>query len=120
MEVFLSIPEFRRHKLLIAHGLTLVTPGFRGWEAFPMPRALTHTKITWTLSSMAPQVPGVTLGSPYDYGISGTPHREVCDSFFFFEALICRPSSESHGNSKSMLPKVGIVLRWVTILAPDF
>jgi hypothetical protein len=28
-----------------------------------MPAALTHTRITWSLSPMAPQVPGVTLGS---------------------------------------------------------
>ena len=29
-----------------------------------MPGALTHTRITWALSPMAPQVPGVTPGSP--------------------------------------------------------
>jgi hypothetical protein len=29
-----------------------------------MPAALTHTRITWSLSPMAPQVPGVTPGSP--------------------------------------------------------
>jgi hypothetical protein len=29
-----------------------------------MPGALTHTRITWSLSPMAPQVLGVTPGSP--------------------------------------------------------
>jgi hypothetical protein len=29
-----------------------------------MPAALIHTRITWSLSPMAPQVPGVTPGSP--------------------------------------------------------
>ena len=29
-----------------------------------MPRALTYTRITWTLSPMAPQVPGVTSRVP--------------------------------------------------------
>ena len=29
-----------------------------------MPGALTHTRITWALSPTAPQVPGVTPGSP--------------------------------------------------------
>jgi hypothetical protein len=30
-----------------------------------MPGALTHTRITWSLLPMAPQVPGVTAGSPF-------------------------------------------------------
>ena len=33
-------------------------------EAFPMPGALTHIRITWALSPTAPQVVGVTPGSP--------------------------------------------------------
>ena len=53
-----------RHELRIAHGLTLMPPSLRGWEAFPTPGALTHTRITWALSPTAPQVPGVTPGSP--------------------------------------------------------
>ena len=60
----LSILESLRHKLPIAHGLTLMTPRLRGWEAFSTPGALTHTSITWALSPMAPQVPGVTPRSP--------------------------------------------------------
>jgi hypothetical protein len=36
----------------------------RGWEAFPTPRALIHTRITWAFSPSAPQVVGVTPGSP--------------------------------------------------------
>ena len=41
-----------------------MTPSLYGWEAFSKPRALTHTRITWALSPMAPQVPSVTPGSP--------------------------------------------------------
>jgi hypothetical protein len=60
----LSILESLRHELHIAHGLTLMTPSPRGWEAFPTPGALTRTRITWAFSPPAPQVPGVTPGSP--------------------------------------------------------
>ena len=60
----LSILEFTCHKLLIADGLTLVPPSLRGWEVFPTPGTLTHTRITWALSPMVPQVLGVTPGSP--------------------------------------------------------
>ena len=63
-EVFLSIWEFACHELHIAHGLTLMTPSPRGWEAFPTPGALTYTRIIWASSPLAPQVSGVTLGSP--------------------------------------------------------
>ena len=31
------------------------------------------------LSPTAPQVPGVTPGSPCAHGVLGTPHGEVCD-----------------------------------------
>jgi hypothetical protein len=41
-----------------------MTPSLRGWEAFPTPGALTHTRITWAFSPPAPQHPGVTPGSP--------------------------------------------------------
>ena len=62
--MFLSILKSSRHELRIAYGFTLITPSFRGWEAFPTPRALTHTRITWDLSPTAPQIPGVIPGSP--------------------------------------------------------
>ena len=64
IEVFLSYLESSRHELCIAHGLTLMTPSLCEWEAFPMPGALTYTRTTWALSPTAPQVPGVTPGSP--------------------------------------------------------
>ena len=60
----MSIIESSRHELRIAHGLTLMTPSPRGWEAFPTPGALTHTKITWAFSPPWLQVPGVTPGFP--------------------------------------------------------
>jgi hypothetical protein len=41
-----------------------MTLSVRGWHAFPMPGALTHTRITWAFSPPAPHVSGVTLGSP--------------------------------------------------------
>ena len=60
----MSILEFTRHKLHIACGLTVVPPSLRGCEGFPMPRALTHTMMTWALSPMVLQSPVVTPGSP--------------------------------------------------------
>ena len=62
--VFLIILESGRHKLLVYHGLTLVTPSLCGWEPFSTPGTLTHTRITWALSPMASQVMTITLGSP--------------------------------------------------------
>jgi hypothetical protein len=62
--VFFCIVEYERHKLLNAHGFTFVTPRHRGWEVFSMSRALTHIKIGWSLSPMAPQLPGIALGPP--------------------------------------------------------
>ena len=64
IEVFLSILESTRHKLRIAHGLTLLHPSLHGWEAFLTPGAFTHTRITWAFSPLAPQFPSVILGSP--------------------------------------------------------
>ena len=75
----MSILESSRHELRIAHGLTLMTPSLRGWEAFPTPGALTHTSITWAFSPPAPQVPGVTLGSPLCPWCFGHPFGEVRD-----------------------------------------
>lgn len=54
----------KHHELLNAHGFTIVTLSLCGWEVFPTPGALTNTKITWPLSTMAPQVPNVTPRSP--------------------------------------------------------
>jgi len=83
---FLSILKSLHHELRIAHGLTLMTPSPRGWEAFPTPGALTHTRITWAFSPSVPQVPGVTPGSPCARGVSGVPYGEVHNNggFFFF------------------------------------
>jgi hypothetical protein len=39
-----------------------------------MPGALTHIMITWSLSPITSQVPGVT-----SYSVAGTPHGEVRD-----------------------------------------
>ena len=64
IEVFLSILESSCHELCIAYGLTFMTPSLRGWKAFPTSGAPTHTRITWAISPTAPQIPGVTPGSP--------------------------------------------------------
>ena len=77
IEVFLSILNFGHHKLLIAHGLTRVTPSLRGWEAFSTLGSLTHTRITYAPSPTVPQIPGVTPGPPCVHGVSGIPHGEV-------------------------------------------
>jgi hypothetical protein len=83
----LSILESLRHELRIAHGLTLMTPSLRGWEAFPTPGALTHTSITWAFSPPAPQVPGVTPGSPLCPWCFGHPYGEVRDTKSTLSAL---------------------------------
>ena len=64
VEVILSILESPCQELHIAHGLTLVHPSLSVWKAFPTPSGLAHTRITWALSPTAPQVSGVTPGSP--------------------------------------------------------
>ena len=64
IEVFLIIFGSSHHELRIIHGFTRMTRSLHGWEAFPTPRALTHTKITWALLSKALQVPDITPGSP--------------------------------------------------------
>ena len=79
MKVFLSILESGCHKLHIVCGITLATPILCGWEALSTPRALTHTRITWAFSPMAPQIPSATLGSPLCHGVLGIPHGEVRD-----------------------------------------
>ena len=76
----MSILESSCYELRIADGLILMHSSLRGWEAFPTPRALTHTRITWVLSPKALQVPGVTRGSPCAHGGLGTSHREVRDT----------------------------------------
>ena len=40
----------------------------------------TTTKITWALSSMAPQVPGLLRDPLCAHGVLGAPHREVHDN----------------------------------------
>jgi hypothetical protein len=62
--IVFRILESSRHELRLAHGLTLMNHSLRGWEAFPTPGALTHIRITWAFSPLAPQVRGVTSGSP--------------------------------------------------------
>ena len=69
-----------RHKLRIAYGLALLPPSLHGWEAFPTPEAPTHIRFTWALSPTAPQVSGVTSGSPCAHGVLGTPRGEVHDT----------------------------------------
>ena len=71
IEVFLNILESSYHELRIAYGLTLMTPSLYGWNAFPTPSTLIHTRIIWALSPMAPQVPGVTPRSPLCPGYFG-------------------------------------------------
>jgi hypothetical protein len=44
-----------------------------------MPMAFTYDRLTWTLSPMALQVPGVILGSPFAHGIGGNHHEDVCN-----------------------------------------
>jgi hypothetical protein len=69
-----------RHRVRIAHDLSLVTHSLHGWKAFPTHAALTYTMITWALLPMVPQVPGVTLGSSCIHGVLSIFHGEVHDT----------------------------------------
>ena len=80
--MFLRILKSSCHELHIAHGLILMTPSSRGWEAFPTLRALTHFRITWAFSPSAPQVPGVTPGPLCAHGVSSIP-LERCVTLLF-------------------------------------
>ena len=66
----LSILKFSRHKLCIAHDLTLLIPSLSQWEAFPTPDTFTR---------MVPQLPGVIPGFLCAHDVLGTPHGEVQD-----------------------------------------
>ena len=70
-----------------------MTPNLHGWEAFQRLGALTHTRITWVLSPMAPQVPGVTPGSPLCPWCCGHSLR--------------RGARHSHSSSHFLLPYRG-------------
>ena len=58
----------------------LLSHSCRGWKVIPMLEVLTRTRLTWAHLPPAPQVLGVTPGVPYTYGVSCTPHREMCDT----------------------------------------
>ena len=58
-----------------------MTPSLRGWEAFPTPGALTHTRITWALSPPVPQVPCVTPGSPCAHGVLDIPLERCATTY---------------------------------------
>ena len=74
-----ELPRIPRHKQHIAHALMFVTLSLSGWEAFPMPRALIHTRITWALSPTTPQVLSVPPGSYLCHGVVSIPYGEVRD-----------------------------------------
>ena len=44
-----------------------------------MTGACTHTRITWALSPMKPQLSVSLRGSPCAHDVLGTPHGELCD-----------------------------------------
>jgi len=77
IEVFLSILKSARHMLRIVDGRIHVTSSLDRWEAFPTHGALSHNRITWALSPMAPQVAVVIVGPLYVHGVLGTLHGEV-------------------------------------------
>ena len=75
--MLLSILESTRHKLRIADGFTHVTPYLHGWEAFPTPRALTHTKTLWPFDQRHHNAWVSFQSPPSTHGVLGTPHGEV-------------------------------------------
>jgi hypothetical protein len=80
IEVMLRIIKSRCHKLCIAYGLTFVIPRLYGWKAFPMPKALTHTMITWALTSTSLIILDIIPGFLYAHDIMRTPHGKVCNT----------------------------------------
>ena len=105
--MFLSILESLRHELRIVYGFTLVNPSLCGREAFPTPKALTHTMITWPLSPTVPQISGITPKSPRAQGVLGTPHGAMRDT----EALDIETTTTIVTESRSMsLPRLPVVV----------
>ena len=84
IKVFLSILKSSHHGLCIAHGLALMTPSLRGWEAFQCPEP------SPTLGSFGPshqqhhKLRMSLPGPPWVHGVLGIPYREVHDSFSLF------------------------------------
>jgi hypothetical protein len=105
----LSILESSCHELRITHGLTLMTPSPRGWEAFPTPRILTHTRITWAFSPPAPQVPGVTPGSPLCPWCFGLPFWRGARQNLYHEQFVVRCGSNNETQTNISFQKVGLV-----------
>ena len=116
--MFSSILESTRHKLLIIDGLTLMPPSLHGWEAFPTPGALTHTK-TRVLRSFGPShqrrhKSQVSIqGPPCAHGVSYTPHREVRD-----KQCHIHPIKWQHGptNANPQISPPRIYIKTKTIL----
>src|ERR1700684_2028321 len=88
-----------------------MTPSLRGWEAFPTPGALTHTRITWALSPPAPQVPGVTPGSPLCPWCFGHPFGEVREN--------PGPAGSPTGTLYEEVGKVAIMTDPPTVVEPS-
>jgi hypothetical protein len=101
-EVILSILESSRDELRTAHGLTLMTPSPHGWEAFPTPGALTHTRITWAFSPLVPQVPGITPGSPLCPRCFGQPFRRGAQHLY----CLWHPQCHAYGREDCILQKL--------------
>ena len=63
--------------LKLSYLLAYTSPSLRGWEAFPTLGALTHTKITWVLLPMTPQVSGSRHGPFCAHDVLATLFGEV-------------------------------------------
>ena len=114
----MSILESTRHELRKAYGFTLMTPSPRGWEVFPTPGALTHIRIIWAFSPSAPQVPGVTPGSPLCPRCFGHPLWRraqqsclchMCSSSWIYTRFLRRMLRQG------TFPLVGVDAIWMTI-----
>ena len=84
IEVFLSILESSRHELRITHGLIFMTPSLRGWETFPTPGALTHTRITWAFSPSGATSLGCHSGVPLVHMMFRASLLERCATWEVF------------------------------------
>ena len=101
IDVFLSILESTRHKLCIAHGLTLVFPSLREWEAFPMFGA------SFTLGSLGPLANGA---------LSPGCHSRVPLMPLIFRTFLIKMMRDSFGGKpKLFVTHLVHVIHWMAI-----
>ena len=65
--------------VVTSNGLLFVILSLHGWEVFPMPGALSHTRIIWASHQWRHKSRVSFLGPPCAHGVWGIPYGEVCN-----------------------------------------